>query len=139
MVENFEKIKDVLALAVKLENLCEGFDITNKSAVLTYKIKVLLELSRVKFATPGTLMANVGIAKSNLAILCNKLIDEQLVSKTKDNIDAREICFSITDQGKKVLNTYLSKAKKNFESQLAYKNNIKQVNQSVKDLLELVK
>jgi len=139
MVENYEKIKDVLSLTIRLENLCEGFDDTNKSAVLTSKIKVLLVLSKVEFATPNTLMINVGLAKSNLAILCNKLVKDELIVKTKDSFDAREIAFSITNEGKKVLNYYLAKAKKNFESQLAYKNNIKQVNQSVSDLLELVK
>ena len=139
MVENYDKIKDVLALTMRLENLCEGFDETNKTATLTSKIKILLVLSKASRVTPSNLKQKIGLAKSNLAILCNKLIDEKLITKTRDTFDTREITYSITEDGKKVLNLYLAKAQKNFEGQLAYKNNMKQVNESVKNLMELVK
>ena len=137
-MENFDKIKEILALAVRLENLCEGFDVTTKSAALTSKIKVLLELSHADCVPPSTLQLKVGLAKSNLAILCNKLIEEKLVEKKRDELDGREISYSITEDGKKVLGSYLKKAQKNFERQLAYKNNMKQIDESVKGLSELL-
>ena len=137
-MENFDKIKKVLALAVRLENLCEGFDATTKSATLTSKIKVLLELSKAESVTPATLQVKVGLAKSNLAILCNKLIDEKLIDKKRDEFDGREISYSLTKNGEEELVSYLKKAQKNFERQLAYKNNMKQIDESVKDLTELV-
>ena len=138
MVENYKKIKEVLALVVRLENLCEGFDVTTKSAPLTSKIKVLLELSKADSVTPATLQLKVGLAKSNLAILCNKLIDEKLINKKRDEFDGREISYSLTKSGEEVLVHYLQKAQKNFERQLAYKNNMKQIDESVKNLTELV-
>ena len=138
MVENFENIKDVLALAIRLENLCEGFDETNKSAVLTSKVKVLLELSKAERVTPNVLKNNVGLAKSNIAILCNSLVKEKLIEKNRDSFDTREISYSLTDEGKEFVNAYLLKARKNFEGQLAYKDNMKEVNQAVKDLNELI-
>ena len=138
MVDN-QKIKNILSLAIRLENLCEGFDETNKSAVLTSKIKVLLEISKADSVTPNILKTNVGLAKSNIAILCNALTKESLIKKNKDSADTREITYSITEKGLDELDKFLSKAKKNFEGRLAYKNNMKQIDESVENLLGLVK
>lgn len=138
MVDN-QKIKNILSLAIRLENLCEGFDETNKSAVLTSRIKVLLEISKAEFVTPNILKTNVGLAKSNIAILCNALTKESLIKKNKDSTDTREISYSITEKGLDELDKFLSKAKKNFEGRLAYKNNMKQIDESVENLLQLVK
>jgi len=137
-MENYDRIKDVLALTIRLESLCEGFDVTTKSATITSKIKILLELSKAELVPPAVLQVKVGLAKSNLAIICNKMIEEKLIDKNRDGFDAREIFYSITDEGKKVLNLYLNKAQKNFERQLAYKNNMKQIDEKIKDLNELV-
>ena len=138
MVDN-QKIKNILSLAVKLENLCEGFDETNKSAVLTSKMKVLIMMSKADFVTPNELKTDIGLAKSNIAILCNALIKEELIKKNKDVAGAREISYSITSKGLDELDKFLLKAKKNFEGRLAYKNNMKQIDESVEDLLNLVK
>lgn len=138
MVDN-QKIKNILSLAIRLENLCEGFDETNKSAVLTSRIKVLLEISKAESVTPNILKTNVGLAKSNIAILCNALTKESLIKKNKDSADTREISYSITEKGLDELDKFLSKAKKNFEGRLAYKNNMKQIDESVENLLQLVK
>ena len=139
MAKDYEMISNVLSLAVRLENLCEGFDSNNKSAVLTSKIKILIELSKRDSASPRLLMASVGLAKSNIAMLCNDLVKEEMISKKRDDFDTREISYSITEKGANEINKYFSKAKKNFEGELEYKNNIKQIEKSVSDLLELVK
>ena len=138
MTNNYDSIKNILSLAIKLENLCEGFDETNKSAVLTSKIKILLELDKKQSVTPNELKFNVGLAKSNITIICNQLIKENLIKKVKDSFDSREICYCITDEGKKYVSNYLLKAEKNFAGELAYKNNMKQINENVENLLELI-
>ena len=138
MARKYDMISKILSLAVRLENLCEGFDSSNKSAVLTSRIKILIELSKKDSTTPRVLMSNVGLAKSNIAMLCNELVKEELISKKRDNFDTREISYSITEKGIEVLNNYFAKAQKNFEGELEYKNNIKQIEQSVSNLLELV-
>ena len=139
MVEELERISRILELAIRLENLCEGFDETNKSAVLTSRVKILLELNKKDFVTPNALKNNVGLAKSNIAILCNSLVEEGFVDKTRDKIDTREILYSLTDSGKKFVEQYLKQAKKNFEGQLAYKDNMEQIEAKANDLFELVK
>ena len=139
MVEDYERISRILDLAIRLENLCEGFDETNKSAILTSKIKILFELSKKDVVTPSTLKNNVGLAKSNIAILCNSLAKEGLIEKKKDKFDTREILYSLTDSGREHLAEYLKKAQKNFEGQLAYKDNMEQIDTEVQNLYELVK
>ncbi len=138
MPNNRDFAKNVVSLIARLQNLCEGFDDTNKSAVITAKVKILLELSKADSVTPTVLKRSVGLAKSNVALICGKLIEEGLVSKSKDSFDTREIFYSITDKGKKCLDEFLTKAQRNFESELAYKNNIKQIDAAINDLLQLV-
>ena len=138
MADN-QKIKNILSLAIRLENLCEGFDETNKSAVFTSKVKLLLEISKAESVKPNTLKNNIGLAKSNITIICNSLEKEGLIKKNKNSADIREISYSITKKGLDNLDLFLLKAKKNFEGSLAYKNNMKQIDESVENLLELIK
>ncbi|MGN1213235.1 MAG: MarR family winged helix-turn-helix transcriptional regulator [Christensenellales bacterium] len=138
-MSDLQGIKDVVGLIARLEVLCEGFDELNKTAVITSKVKVLLEVSNQKDVSPNKLKTKVGLAKSNLTLLCNSLVKDGLITKNKDEFDNRAIYYNITEKGKNYLNVILNKMKKNFEGELAYKNNIKQVDVAVKNLNELVK
>ena len=131
-------IKDIVTLVSRMQNLCEGFDETNKTALISIKLKILLELTTKEKVTPSQLKLRVGLAKSNLALTCNSMIKEGLIEKIKDNFDNRSIFYSITEHGKKVLEQNLTRMQKNFSGELAYKNNMKQINNTVKELLELV-
>ena len=136
--KSFEQIKNIVLLSSRLQNLCEGFDETNKSALITSKIKILLEISQKDVITPNLLKHKVGLAKSNVTIICNQLIKDDLISKTKDTFDSREILYSITKNGKEYLNKFLKQAQKNFENEIEYKNSTKQIYSSAEELLELV-
>ena len=135
-----DSMMDIMLLTTKLQNLCEGFDDTNKSAIITSKIKILLAITENGgIASPSTIKNKVGLAKSNVALACSKLITEGYVSKVRDNFDIREITYSITEAGKTYLNDFLTISKKNFEGQLAYKNNMKDIKQATSTLLDLIK
>lgn len=138
-MSDLQGIKDVVGLISRLEVLCEGFDELNKTAVITSKVKVLLEVSNQKDVSPNKLKTKVGLAKSNLTLLCNSLVKDGLITKNRDEFDNRAIYYNITEKGINYLNVILNKMKKNFEGELAYKNNIKQVDVAVKNLNELVK
>lgn len=138
-MSDLQGIKDVVGLIARLEVLCEGFDELNKTAVITSKVKVLLEVSNQNNVSPNKLKTKVGLAKSNLTLLCNSLVKDGLITKNRDEFDSRAIYYNITEKGKNYLNVILNKMKKNFEGELAYKNNIKQVDVAVKNLNELVK
>lgn len=136
---NNESIKSILLLVAKLQNLCEGFDETNKSAIITSKIKILLAMSEHgKPVSPSVIKTEVGLAKSNVTLACGKLVMEGFITKSHDNFDIREVTYSLTDAGQEYLNDFLTIAKKNFEGQLAYKNNMKEIKQAVENLLDLV-
>lgn len=132
-------IKDIVGLVTRLQNLCEGFDDSNKSVVLTIKTKILLELSKGDKLSPTALRESVGLAKSNLASICNSMIKSKLIEKQHDSFDQRSIFFCITDVGQKQLCSTLEKMKNNFVTELAFKNNISKVSKGASDLLDLVK
>lgn len=137
-MSDLQGIKDIVGLVARLQILCEGFDDLNKTSVLTSKIKVLLEISKQANISPNKLKTKVGLAKSNLTLLCNALIQEDLITKERDKFDNRSVFYNITQKGQNYLDNVLSQMKKNFEGELAYKNNIKQVEHTVKNLLDLI-
>ncbi len=138
-MKDLNLIKNVVTLISRLQNLCEGFDETKKVALLSAKLKILLKISSSKNVSPSILKNEVGLAKSNLAISCNNLIKENLIVKNKDEIDTRAILYNITPKGEQYLNSALLIMNANFENELAYKNNFKQVDTTITDLLQLVK
>lgn len=137
-VQNIDEIKSVILLGVRLQNLCEGFDETNKSAVITSKIKILLTIAAHGHASPTVIKNGACLAKSNVTYICNQLLSDGYITKTKDTFDTREITYALTEKGEEHLNVFLSKAKKNFEGEIAYKNNMKEINQAVEHLLDLI-
>ena len=137
--ESLDSIKVLASLVNRLQLLCEGFDETNKNAVMTAKFKVLLELSFAEKLTPSKLKQSVGLAKSNVAGLCNKLLEEGLIEKTRDTFDNRAIFYMLTQKGKNELENDLQKMEKNIKNELEYKNNFDKIEKISKELFELVK
>ena len=57
-------IKNVLNLVTRLQSLCEGFDDTNKSAIITSKFKILLELSEKQNVSPNVLKLTLDLQRA---------------------------------------------------------------------------
>ena len=85
-----------------------------KGSAVTLKTKLLYLLSK-KPHTPPELMSRLCMVKSNLAILCNKAISEELIEKQKLETDKRIVCYSITPKGKNLLNETLSILENEFK------------------------
>lgn len=136
---DLELIKNIVTLITRLENLCEGFDVSSKSVLLTSKIKILSEIDKATTISPSLLKTKVGLAKSNLAIVCAKMIEEGLILVAKDTLDARIKLYSLTEKGKKFLYDILNILNDNFVRELAYKNNFKQINEEIRKINELIK
>lgn len=122
-------------VCTNLQNLCEGFDVNSKSALISSKLKVLLFIDQVKKVSPSNLIDKVGMAKSNLTLLCQNMCKENLLQRQKDEFDSRVIFYSLTEQGKNYLDTTLQTLTNNFYGQLAYKNKFKEI----KNLLDQLK
>lgn len=134
-----EDTKTIVSLVSRLQLLCEGFDDTNKSAIISSKFKVLLELSKKSYLSPAEIKQNLGLAKSNVAGLCNKMAEDGEIEKIKDKFDSRSIYYALTSAGKQKLETMLAQMDKNIKGQLAYKNNFAKIAKTSRELFELVK
>ncbi len=142
-MKNERLILKIVELRIKLQSLCDGFNKTNanKKSVLTMDKKVLFVLSKNKNCTPSVLIETLGVAKSNLALLCKSLIKEGLITQSKGDLDKRSIFYNITEKGKNKLNEFclslendtlknvskqeLSKLENNFDEIINFFNIIK--------------
>lgn len=138
-MENTKDINNIINLTCRLIGLCEGFDQTSKSALISAKFRVLFVINQEKKISPSLLKEKVSLAKSNLALLCKKLIEEKLIISSKDNFDTRVIFYSLTEEGERVLQDMLSKMKFNFVNEIAYKNNFNEIMSLVAKLNQLLK
>ncbi len=138
-MEKNNLVKNIIKVCSRLENLCEGFDIDSKTNLISSKLKVLLFIGDGKNVSPSDIIDKVGLAKSNLALLCKSLYNEGLISKNKDAFDSRVIFYSLTEKGQNYLDEQLDNMTKNFKGQLAYKNMFREIDRllvSLKDIIE---
>jgi DNA-binding MarR family transcriptional regulator len=103
----------LIKLRIELEKLCDGFDAddANKKSNLTLKMKVLFMLSDCGELSPNYIISTLGLAKSNLTILCRSMLEEGLIASRKSETDKRNITYIITSKGEKQLKNYLNQVK----------------------------
>src|SRR5574344_1868895 len=119
-MENKQMIKNIIDLCTKLQNLCEGFDVKNKTILISSKLKALLYINEKEKISPSELIDKLGLAKSNIALLCNSMCKEELIKKEKDTLDTRIIFYSLTLKGKEYLKKSIDIMTENFVRQLSY-------------------
>ena len=78
----------------------------------------------------------LGIAKSNLTLISNSLLKENLIEKKKDEIDKRNIVYNITDKGKEKVNKIVSKINVYLNNQQKFKNNAEEINKYIDIILQ---
>jgi DNA-binding MarR family transcriptional regulator len=117
-MKGYKLAKNVVNLRIMLQNICEGYDdeVENKKVLLTMRIKVLFFISNNKNATPMMLIENLGLAKSNLALLCKSLIEEELIISNKNETDKRNIYYVITEKGLKEISDYYDALNLEFDN-----------------------
>ncbi len=95
--------------------------------------KVLFMLSLNNNCSPQILIENLGIAKSNLALLCKTMESNGLILKSSEQGDKRKIFYNITAKGKEKLNEFYLGLKsdifkdKNKQELIILENNINQI------------
>ncbi|MBQ4049679.1 MAG: winged helix DNA-binding protein [Clostridia bacterium] len=94
-----------LRIATRSATMCENVSGKNKNT-LSLKTKILF-LLRNKPLSPSDFMSILQLSKTNLAILMKSMVEEDLVIKTRNNADKREITYKITDAGIKYLDERL--------------------------------
>ena len=107
-MNNESLITKLIELRISLQSLCDGFNLkqANKTSLLTMDKKVLFMLSLNNNCSPQILIENLGIAKSNLALLCKTMESNGLILKSSEQGDKRKIFYNITAKGKEKLNEF---------------------------------
>ncbi len=134
-MNNESLITKLIELRISLQSLCDGFNLkqANKTSLLTMDKKVLFMLSLNNNCSPQILIENLGIAKSNLALLCKTMESNGLILKSSEQGDKRKIFYNITAKGKEKLNEFYLGLKsdifkdKNKQELIILENNINQI------------
>ena len=98
------------------------------------KLKVLHIIKNGEKTTPNDIIDKLGMARSNLAIMCNKLTKENLITKHKDPLNKKEIFYAITPAGLELLEEAYNKAENNFIKQ-RNKTKLKKLASELKKLI----
>lgn len=104
--ENNLLSKNIIELKIIADRLAEGD--SDGTSIFTNMHQVLYILSRKETVSPREIISELNIAKSNLAILAKKMIDDGLIESHKDKNNKREIYYNITELGTEVLNERLT-------------------------------
>ncbi len=93
--------RNIIELKLISDRIAEGKG--EKAGIFSNTYQILYILDRKEKVTPKELIAELNMAKSNLAILAKKMINEGLIESHKDKSNKREIFYNITAEGKDML------------------------------------
>lgn len=139
-MDNLSLEQLIIVLRLELEKICDGFDAedSNKKSNLTLKMKTLFLLSVYKELTPVKLIGSLGLAKSNLTILCRSLLDEGLITSRKSEADKRTISYILTNKGDKQLKSYLNQIKVDNINLFKSEKSVKGLEKKISEVLKLL-
>lgn len=95
--------KSIIELKLASDRIAEG---KGKGAgVFTVRYQILYLIASKDKISPQELIYELKMAKSNLALITKKMIKDGMISSFKEDGNRKQIYYSITDQGKKELQT----------------------------------
>lgn len=95
--------KSIIELKLASDRIAEG---KGKGAgVFTVRYQILYLIASNDKISPQELIYELKMAKSNLALITKKMIKDGMISSFKEEGNRKQIYYSITDQGKKELQT----------------------------------
>ncbi len=97
--------KNIIELKLISDRIAEGKG--EEAAIFSNMYQVLYILDKREIVTPKELIAELNIAKSNLAILAKKMIRDGQIESHKDPVNKREIYYNITPLGHEQLKSKL--------------------------------
>ena len=87
--------------------------------------------------SPTTLVEELKMAKSNVALFCKKLLQEQLIISKQDKLDKRVIYYCLTKKGQKVITNNLKTISDKIVLSSS-QSNLKNISKSTKMLYESI-
>ena len=112
------KIKGFTSKLIELKLLIDRI-VEGKGAFagpFTVKYQVLFLISSKGRVSPSELMANLNMAKSNIALLAKSMIKEGLILKVKEDDNKKQIYYEITEKGEEKLSEKLNSIEDNLSS-----------------------
>lgn len=95
--------KSIIELKLASDRIAEG---KGKGAgVFTVRYQILYLIASNDKISPQELIYELKMAKSNLALITKKMIKDGVISSFKEEGNRKQIYYSITDQGRKELQT----------------------------------
>lgn len=137
MADDFTSARNLLKLAIDLQNFCESSD--NKELnknILSIKFKILLLIQEYGKVSPSTLVEQLKIAKSNIALFCKQLLIEQYIVSKQDEFDHRIIYYCLTKKGDKYVCSFLNLLN-NHICQTFEENKLKAIDKNVKNINDI--
>lgn len=104
--------KNIIELKLIADRMAEGKG--DEPGIFSNMHQILYIVNRKEFVSPKEIISELNIAKSNLAILAKKMIDDGLIESHKDTENRREIFYNITEKGKAVLQEKLDKIDEDY-------------------------
>ena len=134
MADDFKTAKNLLKLAIELQNFCESTDSeeVNKN-ILSIKFKILFLIQEYGKVSPSTLVEELKIAKSNIALFCKQLILQQLIVSKQDEFDHRIIYYCLTKKGEKYVGGFINLLDQHI-SQTFEENKLKTIDKELKSI-----
>ena len=93
--------KGIIELKLISDRIAEGKG--ESAGIFSNTYQILYILTRKEKVTPKELIAELNMAKSNLAILAKKMMKDGLIESHKDKSNRREIFYNITEAGSEML------------------------------------
>ena len=103
--------QELLSTIINIEYLLEG----QSKEKFDIKHKVLHLISQKEKTTPTELIEILSMARSNLAIICNNLVKQGYITKTKEPLNKKEIYYEVTEKGTDELKIKFEKVEENLK------------------------
>ena len=130
--------KNMLMLNILSQSACESCEKNiSKKNFLSTDTKILFLIDSYERISPSFLTQRLKIAKSNIALMCKKLIADGYIIQNQDLKDKRIAYYSLSNLGKDYLNEKLSEIQNTLEA-VCIKDNIDNINSCIQDVNEML-
>ena len=95
--------KSIIELKLASDRIVEGRG--DGSGIFTVRYQILYLIASNKKTSPQDIIYELKMAKSNLALIAGKMIEDGLIFSQKEEGNRKQIFYYITEKGKKELAT----------------------------------
>lgn len=99
----------LVEIRILSDNICDAW---NQKFEVNQKILFLIDEYGV--CSPSLLIGKIGIKKSNLALACKTLLEQNKITKINSQGDKRQIFYCLTEKGREEINKIIDGIERTF-------------------------